>query len=179
MRGQDATLLPSLCAGRGRGWVRLRRFAAGGHQPTPNPSLFPGRGIVGLIVALLALFATPALADSLMPPARYAHTQLADPEQERQAKALMETVRCLVCQGQSIADSDAEMAGDMRALIRQRIEAGETPDQIREWLIARYGNWVTYDPPLEPVTWPLWAAPLLLLGLGVWLARKRFRRRRG
>jgi cytochrome c-type biogenesis protein CcmH len=124
------------------------------------------------------LLATPAFADSLLPAAEYADTQLPDPRQERQAKALMETVRCLVCQGQAISDSDAEMAGDMRALIRQRIQAGETPDQIREWLIARYGNWVTYDPPLEPVTWPLWGAPILLLLAGLWLARGRFRRRK-
>src|SRR5687768_12424921 len=127
---------------------------------------------------LLASAATPAMADSLMPPAEYADTQLPDPRQERQAKALMETVRCLVCQGQAIADSDAEMAGDMRAMIRQRIQAGESPDQIREWLISRYGNWVTYDPPLEPVTWPLWAAPVLFVLAGLWLARNRFKRRR-
>jgi cytochrome c-type biogenesis protein CcmH len=128
------------------------------------------------LAAVLAI-ATPAFADSLLPAAEYADTQLPDARQERQAKALMETVRCLVCQGQSIADSDAEMAGDMRAMIRQRIQAGETPDQIREWLVARYGNWVTYDPPLEPVTWPLWGAPILLLLAGLWLARGRFRRR--
>ena len=131
---------------------------------------------LGLVVALAV--AGPALADSLLPPAQYANTQLPDPRQERQAKALMETVRCLVCQGQAIADSDAEMAGDMRAMIRQRIQAGESPDQIREWLISRYGNWVTYDPPLEPVTWPLWAAPVLLIAAGLFLARNRFKRRR-
>ena len=131
---------------------------------------------LGLVVALAV--AGPALADSLLPPAQYANTQLPDPRQERQAKALMETVRCLVCQGQSIADSDAEMAGDMRAMIRQRILAGESPDQIREWLISRYGNWVTYDPPLEPVTWPLWATPALLIAAGLFLARNRFKRRR-
>ena len=131
---------------------------------------------LGLVVALAV--AGPALADSLLPPAQYANTQLPDPRQERQAKALMETVRCLVCQGQSIADSDAEMAGDMRAMIRQRILAGESPDQIREWLISRYGKWVTYDPPLEPVTWPLWAAPVLLIAAGLFLARNRFKRRR-
>ena len=131
---------------------------------------------LGLVVALAV--AGPALADSLLPPAQYANTQLPDPSQERQAKALMETVRCLVCQGQSIADSDAEMAGDMRAMIRQRILAGESPDQIREWLISRYGNWVTYDPPLEPVTWPLWATPVLLIAAGLFLARNRFKRRR-
>ena len=91
----------------------------------------------------------------------------------------METLRCLVCQGQSIADSDAEMAGDMRALVRARIAAGESPEAIRAWLIERYGDWVTYDPPLEPATWPLWAAPLAAASLSaLWLARGRFRRRR-
>ena len=131
-----------------------------------------------LLAALALAAAAPALADSLMPPARYANTQLSDPRQERQARALMETIRCLVCQGQSIADSDAEMAGDMRAMIRQRIEAGERPEQIRAWLISRYGDWVSYAPRFEPVTWPLWAAPVLLVLAGGWLARKRFRRRR-
>jgi cytochrome c-type biogenesis protein CcmH len=121
--------------------------------------------------------ASPALADSLLPPAQYANTQLPDPRQEALARDLMDEVRCLVCQGQSIADSDADMAGDMRSHIRRRIEAGETPEQIRAWLVERYGNWVTYDPPLEPLTWPLWAAPLLLLVGGFFLARGRFRRR--
>ena len=132
-----------------------------------------------LLIAIALVAATPALADSLMPPAQYAHSQLPDPRQEQQARALMETIRCLVCQGQSIADSDAEMAGDMRAMIRQRIQAGERPEQIRAWLISRYGDWVSYAPRLEPVTWPLWAAPLLLVAAGGWLARKRIRRRRG
>ena len=131
-----------------------------------------------LFVAALAA-AAPALADSSLPPAELADTQLADPRQERQAKALMEEIRCLVCQGQSIADSNAEMAGDMRALIRRRIRAGESPASIRAWLVARYGHWVSYDPPLEPITWPLWALPILLVIAGLWLARGRFRRRRG
>jgi cytochrome c-type biogenesis protein CcmH len=130
-------------------------------------------------VAFLLVFATaPLSAQSSLPPAAYADTQLADPSQEAEAKALMETLRCLVCQGQSIADSDADMAGDMRALVRRRIAAGESPDSIRRWLIDRYGNWVSYAPPVEPVTWPLWAAPLLLVALGFFLARGRFRRRR-
>ena len=134
--------------------------------------------VVVLALALALAAATPALADSLMPPAPYANTQLPDPRQEAQAQALMETIRCLVCQGQSIADSDAEMAGDMRAMIRQRIEAGERPEQIRAWLISRYGDWVSYAPRFEPVTWPLWAAPVLLLLAGLFLARGRFKRRR-
>ena len=132
-------------------------------------------------VAALALALAPAsaLADSLMPASDYAYKQLADPKQEAQATALMETLRCLVCQGQSIADSDAEMAGDMRALVRERIAEGQEPEQIRAWLVERYGQWVSYKPNVEPLTWPLWAAPLLLLAAGAWLARGRFRRRRG
>jgi cytochrome c-type biogenesis protein CcmH len=128
--------------------------------------------------ALALLLATPALAQSELPPAPLAYTQLADPAKEAQAKALMNTLRCLVCQGQSIADSDAEMAGDMRALVRQRIERGEKPEAVRNWLIERYGSYVSYDPPLDAATLPLWIAPLLLLGVGILLARGSIRRRR-
>lgn len=129
-----------------------------------------------VMFGLALTFASPAAADSLLPPAEYAYKQLPDPRQEAQARDLMDEVRCLVCQGQSIADSDADMAGDMRSHIRRRIAAGETPGQIRTWLVERYGNWVTYDPPLDQVTWPLWAAPLLLLIAGLFLIRGRFRR---
>lgn len=138
-----------------------------------------GSGKVRYLLALLLIFAGPALADSSLPPARWANEQLPDPRQEAKAKALMEELRCLVCQGQSIADSNAELAGDMRALVRQRIAAGESPEQVRSWLIERYGDWVSYRPPLEPVTWPLWAAPILLLVAGAFLLRKRLVRRRG
>jgi cytochrome c-type biogenesis protein CcmH len=131
------------------------------------------------IIALAILFALPALADSDLPPAPLSDTQLADPRQEAAAKALMETIRCLVCQGQSIADSNAEMAGDMRALIRQRIAAGEKPSAIRAWLVRRYGAWVSYDPPLDRMTWLLWAAPILLIIAGLLIASRSFRRRRG
>ena len=131
----------------------------------------------GLLLLALVV-AAPVLADSSMPPARYAYTQLEDPAQEARAKALMNELRCLVCQGQSIADSDAELAGDMRAMVRERIAAGEDPQAIRAWLIKRYGNWVTYDPPLDAVTWPLWAAPILFVLAGLWLARGRLTRKR-
>lgn len=129
------------------------------------------------LLLLLLLVGAPALADSSLPPAPLANVQLKDPAQERQAQALMLTLRCVVCQGQSIADSNAEMAGDMRALVRSRIAAGQSPETIRAWLIARYGDYVSYDPPLSAVTAPLWIAPLLLLALGAWLARASFRRR--
>ncbi|MEO6580186.1 MAG: cytochrome c-type biogenesis protein [Sphingomicrobium sp.] len=120
----------------------------------------------------------PALADSNLPPAKWSDRQLPDPAQEARAQALMETLRCLVCQGQSIADSDADLAGDMRAMVRQRIARGEPPEAVRAWLVERYGDWVTYAPPVKPLTWPLWAAPLLLLAVGAWLAAARFRRTR-
>lgn len=123
----------------------------------------------------LALIAAPVMAQR--PPATLAYTQLSDPAQEAEARALMATLRCLVCQGQSIADSDADMAGDMRALVRQRIAGGERPDEVRQWLIARYGDYVTFDPPVGGSTWPLWVAPIVLLGLGVLVARASFRRR--
>lgn len=131
-----------------------------------------------ILLTLSLLAGSPAFAESQLPPAEYADRQLADPRGEAEAKALMETLRCLVCQGQSIADSDADIAGDMRALVRRRIEAGEEPEAIRDWLIDRYGNWVSYAPPVEPVTWPLWAAPILFLAAGLYLARGRFRRRK-
>ncbi|MDQ3077571.1 MAG: cytochrome c-type biogenesis protein CcmH [Pseudomonadota bacterium] len=130
-----------------------------------------------ILILVLALMAAPALADSNMPPSRWANTQLPDARQEAAATALMEELRCLVCQGQSIADSDAELAGDMRALVRTRIAAGEKPDAVRRWLVERYGAWVSYRPPVEPLTWPLWAAPLALLGAAAWLVRGRLVRR--
>lgn len=130
--------------------------------------------IRSLPLALL-LLAAPVQAQTATP-APLADTQLPDPAQEAEAKALMETLRCVVCQGQSIADSDATMAGDMRALVRTRIRAGEPPAAIRQWLIDRYGRYISYDPPLEAATWPLWIAPILLLALGGWIARGSFRR---
>ena len=126
-----------------------------------------------LIVALAS--ASPLLADSNLPPAYWSDRQLPDPRQEAQAEALMEQIRCLVCQGQSIADSDAELAGDMRDLVRRRIAAGEKPSAIRAWLIERYGTWISYRPTSEPAAWPLWLAPLALLLLGAWLIRRRIR----
>ena len=128
---------------------------------------------------IVGLAAAPVLADSDMPPAPLAYTQLPDARQEAQAQALMQTIRCLVCQGQSIADSDAELAGDMRAMVRARIAAGEKPEAIRAWLVSRYGAWVSYEPPLDRTTWLLWAAPVLFVLIGLLAARRSFRRRRG
>ena len=131
-----------------------------------------------IAIAFGLMLAVPVFGQSNMPPSYWAYRQLPDPKQEAKAQALMQELRCLVCQGQSIADSDAELAGDMRHLVRTRIAAGDSPAEVRRWLVERYGNWVSYQPPLEPVTWPLWLAPLMLLGLGAWLARSRLKWRR-
>ena len=131
-----------------------------------------------VLIALAIFAATPALADSLLPPARWANVQLPDPAQERQARTLMDSIRCLVCQGESIADSPAEMAGDMRSLIRERIQTGESPESIRQWLIARYGDQISLQPPFDWQNLSLFVLPVVLLVGGFFLARGRFRRRR-
>lgn len=138
-----------------------------------------GLMVAALIALLLGGFTLPARAQDLMPPAPYAYKQLDDPAQEAKAHALMQSLRCLKCQSQSIADSDAPMAGDMRHQVRTRIAAGEDPEAIRAWLIQRYGDWVSYKPRLDTATWPLFAGPLLLaLGVGAVLFRRLRTRRK-
>lgn len=132
-----------------------------------------------ILLALMLAFSlqAPVLAQDSLPPAPYAYRQLDDPEQEAKAQALMETLRCLKCQSQSIADSDAPMAGDMRHQVRTRIAAGESPEAIRAWLVERYGDYVSYKPRLDGATWPLFAVPLLLVLLGAVVLLRRFGRR--
>ena len=132
-----------------------------------------------LLLAAALIAWAPAVAVSNLPPAYWANRQLPDRGQEAKAKALMGELRCLVCQGQSIADSDAELAADMRDLVRRRIAAGERPAAIRSWLIERYGTWISYRPTAEPAAWVLWLAPLLLFIIGALLVRRRIRLRRG
>jgi len=103
---------------------------------------------------------------------------LRDPAQEATARALMQELRCLVCQHQSIADSDADMAIDMRAIVRERIAAGEKPDDIRAYLVSRYGDFVTFNPPKSGATLLLWLAPVGFLGIGALAAWRLFARRR-
>ena len=130
--------------------------------------------LLAAIVALLC--AGPVVAQDAMPPAPFAYRQLEDPAQEAEAQALMETLRCLKCQSQSIADSDAPMAGDMRHQVRTRIASGSSPDAIRAWLVARYGDYVSYAPTVSETTWPLFAVPLLLLAVAGAILWRRFRR---
>lgn len=130
-----------------------------------------------VLVAAFGLFlAMPASAQEEQSTAPYAYRQLEDPAKEKKAQALMETLRCLQCQGQSIADSDAPIAGSMRSLVRERIAAGEDPEAIRAWLMERYGDYVSYAPQFTSLTWPLFAVPAVLILLAALLLRRRFRK---
>jgi cytochrome c-type biogenesis protein CcmH len=120
------------------------------------------------ILALLA--AAPALAIS--DPAE----MLPDPKQEARAEYIGSQLRCLVCQNESIEDSGADLAKDLRAIVRQRVARGETNKQIMDWLVSRYGEFVRLKPPLMASTVLLWATPFLGLlagGLAVWAGRRR------
>ena len=92
-----------------------------------------------------------------------------DPEQQARYELLIKDLRCLVCQNQSIADSNATLASDLRREVREMMIAGQSDEQIREFMTARYGDFVLYRPPVSPRTWLLWSAPVLLLlgGLGI------------
>lgn len=133
--------------------------------------------LAGMMLLLASVGGTlPAAAQDMLPPAPYAYRQLDDPALEAKAQALMETLRCLKCQGQSIADSDASMAGDMRHQVRTRIAAGEDPEAIRAWMMERYGDYVSYKPELSETTWPLFVLPILLVALVGWILRRRLGR---
>ena len=103
---------------------------------------------------------------------------LVDPALEARALALHREIRCLVCQNQSIAESNAELARDLRTLVRERLVAGDGDDEVRAFLVRRYGEWVLLRPPFRPATALIWLAPALLLiggGLGIvlWYRRRR------
>ena len=91
---------------------------------------------------------------------------LKNPIMEARARTLSEGLRCLVCQNESIDDSHADLARDIRILVRQRLQAGDTDAQIRAYLVARYGTFILLRPPVEALTLPLWGTPLLVLFAG-------------
>ena len=92
--------------------------------------------------------------------------QIADPALEQRALRMSAELRCLVCQNQSIDDSDAPLARDLRILVRQRLLAGDTDEEIREYLVARYGDFILLKPPFETETLLLWLTPVLVLAAG-------------
>jgi len=126
-----------------------------------------------LLILTLCLLAVPALA--VQP-----DEMLADPALEARARAISRDLRCLVCQNQSIDDSDAELARDLRLLLRQRLTAGDSDQQAKQFLVDRYGDYVLLKPPFKATTLALWLGPpvLLLAGLAIAFAAARQRRPR-
>jgi cytochrome c-type biogenesis protein CcmH len=129
------------------------------------------RFLAGLLLALLLLpsaYAAPAPG------------ALTDPALEGRARVLQKELRCMVCQGESIDESNAPLAADLRALIREHIRAGESDEQIRQYLVARYGDMILMRPPFEAQTYALWLTPFAVLmiaaGVAGWVVVKAGRK---
>lgn len=103
---------------------------------------------------------------------------LADPKLEQRARAIGQELRCLVCQNESIDDSDADLAHDLRVLVRQRLQAGDSDAQVKAYIVARYGNYVLLKPPFFAETYLLWFGPLLIFAAAAGTATVFYRRTR-
>lgn len=103
--------------------------------------------------------------------------RLSDPAQESHARALFKDVRCLVCQNESIDDSEAPLAADLRRIVREQVKAGKTDGQIKSYLTDRYGQFVLMRPAFDPGNLALWAGPFLVVGFGLLLLLGRLRNR--
>ena len=123
----------------------------------------------GLLLAL-ALAAAPAAAFQVDRP-------LADPAGEARAQALSRELRCLVCQNQSIDDSNADLARDLRVLVRERLTAGDSDDEVIDYVVSRYGDFVLLEPPFTARTLALWFGPVVIVALGLLVVFFFFRRR--
>ena len=129
-----------------------------------------GNRRIGILTALgVAVAAAPALA--VQPDEILKDTTL-----EARARSISAGLRCLVCQNQSIDDSDAPLARDLRLLVRERLVAGDSDDAVRSFLVQRYGDFVLLKPPFNAETLVLWLTPLLALGFAGWAARSIFRK---
>jgi cytochrome c-type biogenesis protein CcmH len=120
------------------------------------------------LLAALWLWLAPALAQEV---------QLTDPRLEQRARDLSREIRCVVCQSQSVAESDADIARELRAMIREQIAAGKSDEEIRGFLVARYGDFVLFDPPFKASTYVLWIGPFAILVLAAIGVALFFRRR--
>ncbi|MBB3066383.1 cytochrome c-type biogenesis protein [Limibacillus halophilus] len=122
----------------------------------------------GVALALLLITASISGAAFAVEPGE----MLSDPQQEARAREISKSIRCVVCQNQDIDSSNADLARDLRIMIRERIVSGDSNGQVRDFLVARYGDYVLLRPPVKPSTYVLWFGPLVLLllgGLSVWV----------
>ncbi len=127
-----------------------------------------------LVIAVLLLWLTALGSAFAVEPSE----RLADPALEARARAISQELRCLVCQNESIDESSAPLAHDLRLLVRKRLVAGDSDRQVLNYIVVRYGVFVLLDPPFEPLTWVLWLGPpVLVLGAGALLLLRSRRRR--
>lgn len=130
------------------------------------------RALIAVLFLLTALL-SPGIGAAAVSPDEV----LDDPVLEARARALGQELRCLVCQNQSIDDSDADLARDLRRIVRERLLAGDTDEEVKAYLVARYGKFVLLEPPVEPSTWLLWGGPFLVLIVAAasvgWFLRRR------
>ena len=129
-----------------------------------------------LAVALLGMQLLSLCMPSLLA-AGEASTAAANPELEARVARVAEELRCLVCQNQTIADSNAELAKDLRREVRQMLEQGRSEAEVRAFMVARYGDFILYRPPLRGSTLLLWLGPFALLGVAIWVHRRVVRDR--
>jgi cytochrome c-type biogenesis protein CcmH len=130
-----------------------------------------------------ALFAVLFLFLSVAAIAAPAPVTLSDPALEARARALQKELRCMVCQGESIDESNAQLAADLRALIRERIVAGDSDEQIKQFLVSRYGDFILMKPPFDASTYALWLTPFAVLilaaGVAIWVVVRASRAPQG
>ncbi len=130
--------------------------------------------IARLLLALTLLLLAAGFASAVEP-----GEMLKDPALESRARAISKEIRCLVCQNQSIDDSNADLAHDLRVIVRERLTAGDSDQEVKDYLVARYGDFVLLDPPLRTKTLILWVGPAALLLLGIAIIALGAHRRRG
>lgn len=127
---------------------------------------------LSLTTAVLAAAVAMLLATAAVPPAMAA----GQPTLDEQVRAVASRLRCPVCQNESVADSPSELAVQMRALIRERLERGDSPEAITAYYVSRYGEWILLDPPRRGLGWLLWTAPAAVLAAGLVIAIRFVRR---
>ena len=123
------------------------------------------RGLAALMLLVSSLLLISAVSTAQQP-TRGAEVPLQDEALEARARTIMQEIRCLVCQNQSIVDSDADLARDLREIVREQVSAGKDKAEIEAYLVARYGDWVLLRPPFKGITILLWGSPIVLLLLG-------------
>ena len=113
-----------------------------------------------VLLLLLTCWSTPLVATTL------AEYHFDTPEQKEEFRRLSEQLRCMVCQNESLAGSDAELAQDLRREVYNMMKSGQTEEQIIDFMVSRYGDFVLYEPPFKPSTYPLWIGPFILFAIG-------------